>query len=125
MASSWAGVPVVVVGQMDVVPCRVWARLAMRTDWLAKRGSTSKPRLPIASPTRAVVAMDLRGRGWSEITPRGYRKTSLALDVLAVLRRLGLGGPRYALDAACSSALRLNTPFHESSAAKMSGSRRV
>jgi pimeloyl-ACP methyl ester carboxylesterase len=37
-----------------------------------------------------VIAPDLRGFGWSEITPRGYRKASLALDVLAILDALGI-----------------------------------
>jgi pimeloyl-ACP methyl ester carboxylesterase len=37
-----------------------------------------------------VIAPDLRGFGWSEITPHGYRKPQLALDVLAVLDQLGV-----------------------------------
>jgi pimeloyl-ACP methyl ester carboxylesterase len=37
-----------------------------------------------------VIAPDLRGFGWSEITPRGYRKPQLALDVLAILDALGV-----------------------------------
>jgi pimeloyl-ACP methyl ester carboxylesterase len=37
-----------------------------------------------------VIAPDLRGFGWSEITPHGYRKAQLALDVLAVLDELGV-----------------------------------
>ena len=37
-----------------------------------------------------VVALDLRGFGWSEATPRGYRKEELADDVVGVLDALGL-----------------------------------
>lgn len=37
-----------------------------------------------------VIAPDLRGFGWSEVTKRGYRKPQLALDVLAVLDQLGV-----------------------------------
>jgi pimeloyl-ACP methyl ester carboxylesterase len=37
-----------------------------------------------------VVAIDLRGFGWSEATPRGYRKEELAQDVVGVLDALGL-----------------------------------
>jgi pimeloyl-ACP methyl ester carboxylesterase len=37
-----------------------------------------------------VIAPDLRGFGWSEVTPRGYRKDQLAADVLAVLDALGV-----------------------------------
>jgi pimeloyl-ACP methyl ester carboxylesterase len=37
-----------------------------------------------------VLAIDLRGFGWSEATPRGYRKEELAADVAGVLDALGL-----------------------------------
>jgi pimeloyl-ACP methyl ester carboxylesterase len=50
----------------------------------------------LAAQGAHVIAPDLRGFGWSEITPRGYRKTSLALDVLAVLDALGVGRFRLA-----------------------------
>jgi pimeloyl-ACP methyl ester carboxylesterase len=43
-----------------------------------------------------VVAPDLRGCGWSEITPHGYGRPSLALDVLAILDALGIGRFRLA-----------------------------
>src|SRR5258708_3942799 len=37
-----------------------------------------------------VIAVDLRGFGWSEATPRGYRKEELAEDVVGVLDALSL-----------------------------------
>jgi pimeloyl-ACP methyl ester carboxylesterase len=37
-----------------------------------------------------VIAIDLRGFGWSEATPRGYYKAELAQDVVGVLDALGL-----------------------------------
>ena len=37
-----------------------------------------------------VLALDLRGFGWSEATPRGYRKEELAEDVVGALDALGL-----------------------------------
>jgi pimeloyl-ACP methyl ester carboxylesterase len=37
-----------------------------------------------------VLALDLRGFGWSEATPRGYRKEELAADVVGVLDALEL-----------------------------------
>jgi pimeloyl-ACP methyl ester carboxylesterase len=37
-----------------------------------------------------VLAIDLRGFGWSEATPRGYRKEELADDVVGVLDAVGL-----------------------------------
>jgi len=37
-----------------------------------------------------VIALDLRGFGWSEATPRGYRKEELAADVVGVLDALEL-----------------------------------
>jgi hypothetical protein len=37
-----------------------------------------------------VVAMDLRGFGWSEAPAHGYEKENLADDVLAVLDELGI-----------------------------------
>ncbi|MEY2513905.1 MAG: hypothetical protein QOJ89_1263 [bacterium] len=39
-----------------------------------------------------VIAPDLRGFGWSEATPRGYRKEELAEDVVGILDALGLDG---------------------------------
>jgi pimeloyl-ACP methyl ester carboxylesterase len=44
----------------------------------------------LAAAGAHVIAPDLRGFGWSEITARGYRKPSLALDVLAILDALGV-----------------------------------
>ena len=44
----------------------------------------------LAARGARVIAPDLRGFGWSEVTPHGYRKTSLALDVLAILDALGV-----------------------------------
>jgi pimeloyl-ACP methyl ester carboxylesterase len=37
-----------------------------------------------------VICPDLRGYGWSEKPPRGYRKEELMLDVLALLDELGI-----------------------------------
>lgn len=37
-----------------------------------------------------VLAIDLRGFGWSEATPRGYRKEELAQDIVAVLDAMQL-----------------------------------
>src|SRR6185312_2818557 len=37
-----------------------------------------------------VHAMDLRGAGWSEVTPKGYEKEQFASDVLAAASALGL-----------------------------------
>ena len=37
-----------------------------------------------------MIALDLRGFGWSEATPRGYLKEELASDVLAVLDALDI-----------------------------------
>lgn len=45
---------------------------------------------PLAQAGLRPVAIDLRGFGWSETTPRGYRKASLAGDVLAVLDTMGV-----------------------------------
>jgi pimeloyl-ACP methyl ester carboxylesterase len=43
-----------------------------------------------ADGRRKVLAMDLRGFGWSDAPRRGYEKENLADDVLAVLDELGL-----------------------------------
>lgn len=45
---------------------------------------------PLAEAGFHVIAPDLRGFGWSERTRHGYRKASLALDVLAVLDEIGV-----------------------------------
>ncbi|QEC48133.1 alpha/beta hydrolase [Baekduia soli] len=59
--------------------------------WYEWRGA-----LPaLAQAGMHVIAPDLRGFGWSEATPRGYRKPALARDVLAVLDAMGVG--RFAL----------------------------
>jgi pimeloyl-ACP methyl ester carboxylesterase len=44
----------------------------------------------LAAAGHRVVAMDLRGFGWSEAPPDGYEKENMADDVLAVLDELGL-----------------------------------
>jgi pimeloyl-ACP methyl ester carboxylesterase len=48
--------------------------------------------MPALAGDHRVLALDLRGFGWSEATPEpaGYRKEELASDVLAVLDELGL-----------------------------------
>ncbi len=45
----------------------------------------------LAADGRRVIAPDLRGFGWSEVTPVGYEKEQLASDVLALLDALGIG----------------------------------
>lgn len=44
--------------------------------------------MPLLADRHRVLAMDLRGFGWSEPTPRGYRKEELADDVAGVLDAL-------------------------------------
>jgi pimeloyl-ACP methyl ester carboxylesterase len=44
----------------------------------------------LADAGHRVLAMDLRGFGWSEAPPDGYEKENMADDVLAVLDELGL-----------------------------------
>ncbi len=46
--------------------------------------------MPLLADRHRVLAMDLRGFGWSEPTPRGYRKAQLAEDVVGVLDALGV-----------------------------------
>jgi pimeloyl-ACP methyl ester carboxylesterase len=46
--------------------------------------------MPLLADRYRVLALDLRGFGWSEATPRGYRKTELADDVAGVLDALGI-----------------------------------
>jgi pimeloyl-ACP methyl ester carboxylesterase len=46
--------------------------------------------MPALADRRRVLAMDLRGFGWSDAPRGGYEKESLATDVLAVLDELGL-----------------------------------
>ena len=46
--------------------------------------------MPLLADRYRVLAMDLRGFGWSEATPRGYRKEELADDVAGVLDALGI-----------------------------------
>ena len=46
--------------------------------------------IPLLQDDFRVVAPDMRGFGWSEATPRGYRKEELAEDVVGVLDALGL-----------------------------------
>jgi pimeloyl-ACP methyl ester carboxylesterase len=46
--------------------------------------------MPLLADRYRVLAMDLRGFGWSEATARGYRKDELAEDVVGVLDALGV-----------------------------------
>ena len=46
--------------------------------------------MPLLADRYRVLAMDLRGFGWSEPTARGYRKEELAADVVGVLDAMGL-----------------------------------
>src|SRR5947209_11188460 len=46
--------------------------------------------MPFAAAGYRVICPDLRGYGWSEKPPRGYRKDELMLDVLALLDELGI-----------------------------------
>ncbi len=46
--------------------------------------------MPALADRHRVLAMDLRGFGWSDAPRRGYEKENLASDVLAVLDELGL-----------------------------------
>lgn len=46
--------------------------------------------MPLLAGDFRVLAMDLRGFGWSEATPRGYRKAELADDVAGVLDALAI-----------------------------------
>ncbi|HEY5708682.1 MAG TPA: alpha/beta hydrolase [Solirubrobacterales bacterium] len=46
--------------------------------------------MPALADRHRVLAMDLRGFGWSDAPRRGYEKENLAADVLAVLDELGL-----------------------------------
>jgi pimeloyl-ACP methyl ester carboxylesterase len=47
--------------------------------------------LPALAERHRVLALDLRGFGWSDAPPSGYEKENLADDVLAVLNALGIG----------------------------------
>ena len=46
--------------------------------------------MPLLAADFRVMALDLRGFGWSEVTPRGYRKDELADDVVGVLDALAI-----------------------------------
>ena len=46
--------------------------------------------IPALSGTHTVMAMDLRGFGWSEIAWEGFDKETMASDVLGVIDALGL-----------------------------------
>lgn len=46
--------------------------------------------LPALADRHRVLALDLRGFGWSDAPPGGYEKENMASDVLAVLDALGL-----------------------------------
>jgi pimeloyl-ACP methyl ester carboxylesterase len=47
--------------------------------------------LPALADRHRVLALDLRGFGWSQAPKDGYEKENLADDVLAVLDQLGIG----------------------------------
>lgn len=47
--------------------------------------------LPRLAATHRVLALDLRGSGWSEAPKHGYSTGNLAEDVIAVLDALGIG----------------------------------
>lgn len=47
--------------------------------------------LPELAATHRVLALDLRGFGWSQATRHGYGMVNLADDVIAVLDALGIG----------------------------------
>jgi pimeloyl-ACP methyl ester carboxylesterase len=46
--------------------------------------------MPALADRHRVLALDLRGFGWSDAPPDGYEKENLATDVLAVLDELGI-----------------------------------
>lgn len=46
--------------------------------------------LPALADRHRVLALDLRGFGWSDAPPDGYDKENMATDVLAVMDELGL-----------------------------------
>jgi len=46
--------------------------------------------MPALAERHRVLALDLRGCGWSDAPRRGYEKENLAADVLAVLDELGI-----------------------------------
>jgi pimeloyl-ACP methyl ester carboxylesterase len=46
--------------------------------------------MPRLAPHARVLAVDLRGFGWSDATPSGYEKEQLAEDLIGVLDALGL-----------------------------------
>jgi pimeloyl-ACP methyl ester carboxylesterase len=46
--------------------------------------------MPLLADRHRVLAPDMRGFGWSEPTPRGYRKEELADDVAGLLDALGI-----------------------------------
>ena len=49
--------------------------------------------IPALAERRHVVAIDLRGYGWSDVPADGYDKKTLAEDVVAVVHALGLDKP--------------------------------
>ena len=52
--------------------------------------------IPILAKDHHVVAMDLRGFGWSEAPPSAYTKEEMAADIVALLGALDLGPVRLA-----------------------------
>ena len=47
--------------------------------------------IPAVAPHARVIAPDFRGFGWSDVPEKGYEKTQLARDVIALLDELGVG----------------------------------
>jgi pimeloyl-ACP methyl ester carboxylesterase len=54
-------------------------------NWWCWRGV-----IPLLAEHHRVIAIDLRGHGWSDAPPDGYSKQNLADDVIAILDELGL-----------------------------------
>jgi pimeloyl-ACP methyl ester carboxylesterase len=48
--------------------------------------------MPRLADRHRVLALDLRGFGWSDAPPDGYEKENMASDVLAVMEALGIQG---------------------------------
>ncbi|MGL6235040.1 MAG: alpha/beta fold hydrolase [Segniliparus sp.] len=49
--------------------------------------------IPLLAEHRHVVALDLRGHGWSDVPDEGYDKKTLARDIVAAVAALGLDKP--------------------------------
>ena len=55
----------------------------------AETGHMWLPLMPQLASSHTVVVPDLRGFGWSERTPKGYDKKTMAVDVHELMRQLG------------------------------------